>query len=170
MIDIILWALGYFRERWVGVNTCSSFKWGVSVCASFMPAKTSRSAATLRQSGHLFESVDDIIDIVNGVNWERAGWGACERGEERERRTSLSVFGVFPPKKKKKKIVTVRIFHSRRAQVGSISRVCFFWWGPFFLGCGTFGSRVMCRPKPRRCVAVQGPKWDRASGRPRSLT
>ncbi len=36
--------------------------------ASFMPAKTSSGAAALRQSGHLFQSVDDIIDIVNGVN------------------------------------------------------------------------------------------------------
>lgn len=40
----------------------------LGVLHSYLHTAAAAVAAALRQSGHLLESVDDIIDIVNGVN------------------------------------------------------------------------------------------------------
>lgn len=76
-----------------------------------------------------------------------------EQPQRRERRTSVSGFGVFP-----------RDGVNRPASRGSAplgSAVIFLERGAVFFGSGGFGSQiceVMSRPKPRRCVAVQGPE------------
>lgn len=77
------------------------------------------------------ESVDDIIDNVNGVNWEK--------GERETRGTGrISEFFFLPHCRSES-----RIF------LASVDRFCF----------GQGKIKGMSRQKPRPSVAVHGPVW-----------
>lgn len=74
------------------------------------------------------------------------------RGGGREREKDLTVcFRRFSSQKKEKKDRDSENLPQSQGS-GRLDKQGFFFFGGglFFLGCGTFGSRVMCRPKPRR--------------------
>lgn len=110
-------------------------------------------AAALRTSGHLWLSVDDIIDIVSGVNRERTGCEAQPRSGESAtfRLLFIFYFSDFSPKCSEVEAP------QREGRRGSAAAGC------------AFRSRIseaMIRPGLRRRVAVHGPDWDGATTEP----